>query len=96
MKIAIIDDQKQDRDNLREEVTAYFSGKDIPLECDLFAGGEEFLFPAEGRQYDLVFLDIFMEEPDGIQTARILTFMRLVICQSLWILPLCGGFWMTP
>lgn len=72
MKIAIIDDQKQDRDNLREEVTAYFSGKDIPLECDLFAGGEEFLFPAEGRQYDLVFLDIFMEEPDGIQTARIL------------------------
>ncbi len=49
----------------------YLSEKDISYEIDTFASGKEFLeLGIELVQYDIIFLDINMDEVDGIVTAQ--------------------------
>ena len=71
MKIAIVDDVKQDRENLKKSILRYFTDKEMSLEYDLFANGEDFLSSSRHKHFDVVFLDIFMEGADGISTAQI-------------------------
>lgn len=64
MKIAICDDEKAIREQIRELLK-----KEISEVCpELYETGDALL--AAGKQFDLIFLDIQMAGTDGIETAR--------------------------
>ena len=64
LRIAICDDEKLFRENIKKYVLKYLSEKDISSEIDMFNSGKELL----GLGTDL--LDINMDEMDGIMTAH--------------------------
>lgn len=66
MHIAIVDDEKIIRDQIQNLI------KKKPANCfvETFSTGEELL--AEGKRFDIVFLDIQMDGINGIETARAL------------------------
>ncbi len=66
MKIAICDDNLQDAEGLRDILTRT-EGNDV---IDLFRTGEEFLSAVRERKYDLVFMDIYLRDEDGITVVR--------------------------
>ena len=69
MRIAICDDDPQDRLTMRTLVAEYLDLHNYHIAIDEFPSGEAFL-AADIEQYDLAILDIFMGELTGIQTAR--------------------------
>lgn len=72
MKIAIVDDLKEDRDLLLELLRQFFSRYDFKTEFMEFCCAEDFLEALKPEVYDLVFLDIFMDRMNGMDAARIL------------------------
>ena len=67
MRIAICDDERNDANKIR------FALKDVEnrLEIDIFESGQDFLDSIkDGRQYDLVFMDIYMGDENGMDTVR--------------------------
>lgn len=71
IKIAVCDDEKLFRTNIKELVSDYLNRDSAEYEIDTFCSGEEFLrLGIEMVQYQIVFLDINMEQIDGIMTAK--------------------------
>ncbi len=70
MRIAIIDDDKASRITLKHMLQAWADRNLLEIICDCFSDGNSFLSALLHQQYDIVFMDIYMEEKDGIQTAR--------------------------
>lgn len=71
LRIAICDDEKPFRDNVKKYVDKYLYEKEILFEVHTFSSGEEFLdLGIEIVQYDIIFLDISMDKIDGIATAK--------------------------
>lgn len=71
LNIAICDDEKFFREEIRGLLTSYLDDKGIVHKVDTFGSGEEFaLLGIEMLKYDIVFLDINMERMDGLETAR--------------------------
>lgn len=72
MRLAIIDDNKNDRDNLKTLITDCLKQKKRNQTCSIeaFKGGDEFLTCFQPCKYDAIFLDILMDTLNGIQTAR--------------------------
>lgn len=67
LRIAICDDEINEANNIR------FALMDIEnrLEIDIFEKGQEFLDSIKGgRQYDLVFMDVYMGEENGMEIVR--------------------------
>ena len=85
MKIAICDDDEHDRQNMRRLVTEYIDAKNYHIKIDEYISGESFL-ESDVSQYDLVILDIFMDELNGIETARRFVAehpnMQIIFCSS--------------
>lgn len=65
MKIAIVDDDKQWRQNALRVTKQYFEEEDIVVKS--FASGDAFL--AKNEQYEILILDVEMPGIDGFQTA---------------------------
>lgn len=70
LNIAICDDEKIFRDEIEHLVSEFFSGKNIDYNCKQFSCGKE--LADDLQTYDIVFLDIEMEELNGIETAKAL------------------------
>lgn len=71
IRIAICDDEKTFRENVKRYVKNYLSEKEISYEIDTFSSGKEFLeLGIEMIRYNIVFLDIKMDGIDGIVTAQ--------------------------
>ncbi len=70
MRIAICDDLKEDREYLSCALKEYFFENDMNMEVDIFRSGEEFLEKADSKNYDLMFLDIYMESITGVNVVR--------------------------
>lgn len=68
MRIAICDDQPEYRNLIIQHVQFYFKEHLIDLEADEFSSGEELL--SSDKIFDIVFLDIEMNELNGIQTTK--------------------------
>lgn len=68
MRIAICDDEQEYRKLIIQYVQFYFKEHLIDLECNEFSSGEELLL--SNKKFDIVFLDIEMNELNGIQTAK--------------------------
>ena len=65
IKIAVCDDDEKILGETLELLRHY---KKLPLTADAYTSGEALL--AAGKKYDILLLDIDMEGPDGIETAR--------------------------
>ena len=71
LRIAICDDEKLFRENIKKYVLKYLSEKDISSEIDMFNSGKELLgLGTDLLGYNIIFLDINMDEIDGIMTAH--------------------------
>ncbi len=66
--IAICDDEKHMSDHIRSFVSDFFRKKNQEISLRIFSGGEELL--NYNGQIDILFLDIQMEDMDGMETAR--------------------------
>lgn len=71
LQIAICDDEQYYRDKMKKLVEGYLVKRELQYTLHLFLSGEDFLRQCENSvKYDIVFLDINMEQMDGIQTAK--------------------------
>lgn len=70
LQIAICDDESYYREKLQSLVQAYLDRRHLSGALSFFASGEEFLSQsANNVKYDIVFMDISMNELSGIETA---------------------------
>lgn len=70
MRIAIVDDIASDRETLRERLN--FLLDRLARHADFFEyeSGEAFLAAARQERFTMVFLDIYMDRENGVETAR--------------------------
>lgn len=66
LKIAIVDDEQQFRDDLKKKINCCLSRIQEIGEIELYSSGLEFL--KCWKKFDLVFLDVIMPGKDGIET----------------------------
>lgn len=70
-RIAICDDEPHFREQMKEMLMQYMQDSGVYYEIDIFQSGKELLeLGIEINQYKVIFLDINMDEMDGIQTAK--------------------------
>lgn len=69
MRIAIIDDEANQRETLKEYVSQYFSKKQKSYECFLFERALDFV-DSYNAHYDIILLDIDMPGMDGMTAAK--------------------------
>ena len=69
MRIAICDDDAQDRKHMVTLVSEYLNLHNYHIKIDEYASGEAFL-AGDVAAYDLAILDIFMDQLNGIETAK--------------------------
>lgn len=69
MKIAIVDDDEKDRTLMLQLVSEYLDIHNYNTRIDTYTSGENFLAGPVG-EYALVILDIFMDQLNGIETAK--------------------------
>lgn len=71
IKIAICDSEINDLNELKELISGFVLNKGIVFEIDTFSSGGKFISLGIGMlQYSIIFLDINMDEVDGIMIAK--------------------------
>jgi DNA-binding LytR/AlgR family response regulator len=70
MRVAVIDDESIFRMQLKMMVEKLAATKALPLEVEEFSSGPDFISALTERRFDIVFMDIYMPEMDGIETAK--------------------------
>lgn len=69
--IAICDDEPHFREQMKEMLLRYMQDSGVYYEIELFQSGTELIeLGIELNRYKIIFLDINMDEMDGIQTAK--------------------------
>lgn len=69
LKIALCDDQLLDREIIKLYLGMFFMERGINIKIDEFSSGAE-LLEADLSSYSIAFLDIYMGEITGIETAK--------------------------
>lgn len=86
IKVAICEDSDIDRDMLGEIVGFLMDDRGIDYQVDLYRNGENLVSCYKNKPYDLIFLDIMMNEIDGIETGKLIRGMdgsvEIVYCTS--------------
>lgn len=70
MRIAIVDDFAPERETLRVRLQNQLARLALQAEISEFESGSEFHSAAGKNRFNLVFLDIYMENENGIDTAK--------------------------
>lgn len=70
LHLAICDDEKIYRNDLRKIISTELDLFGIPYHITEYASGEELLSGSEATDYQIIFLDIEMKKLDGINTAK--------------------------
>ena len=71
VKIAVCDDEIIFARKLEKIINKYCTVKQIPFQIDIYQSGKEFIADnIKMMEYQIVFLDINMEEIDGLEAAR--------------------------
>lgn len=70
MRIAVVDDFQKDRDGLALWIEEYIKEKKVNGELFGYPGGEEFLKDFSSGRFQVVFLDIYMNGMNGMETAK--------------------------
>ena len=71
VKIALLDDEKTALTISKGVIEQFFQEKNIPFSVDAFSSSEIFLSMAKEERYQLVFLDIDVDEMNGIDIGKI-------------------------
>lgn len=72
MRIAVVDDCARDRDWLAGELEALLRRRGLEGRVMAFGRGRDFLKAAGEERFALAFLDVYMSEMDGVETAQAL------------------------
>lgn len=70
MRIAIVDDLASDREELRRRLETLLACRQLHAKIFEYGDGNSFLSDAEKENFTLVFLDIYMAEENGVETAK--------------------------
>lgn len=70
MKIAIIDDIQTDQDFLINKIDNYFTKNKITYHISSYKNAETFLDNFEPSYFDIIFMDIYMDEINGMEAAK--------------------------
>lgn len=70
MKIAIVDDNAKERNELRKNLEYYLDQYRVSAKYYEYSNGEAFLNDAQNQSFTVVFLDIYMNGANGIEIAR--------------------------
>lgn len=70
IKVAICEDSKMDRDILQRIIEHLLKERELSFQMDVFDSGESLVMGYSNRPCDLIFLDVFMGEIDGIEAGR--------------------------
>lgn len=71
IKTAVCDDETEMAEELSEKLTGFFSANNIECQITKFSSGTSLLENiGERPDFDVIFLDIKMKAPDGMETAR--------------------------
>lgn len=70
MKIALVDDEKIYLDEIARICREFGAENGIELEIYAFSDGESFLASLDGQAYGIIFMDIFMDGTDGVDTSK--------------------------
>jgi len=68
--IAIIEDDKNYSELMKQYVGNFSRSKNIETDIDAFYSGTEFLASCSEKKYDIVFMDIILPEYDGLEISR--------------------------
>lgn len=69
LKIAVVDDEQTYIDQIKEYIGRYAGEKNREIQTETFHDGSE-LLKNYNRQFDIILLDIEMDEMDGMEAAR--------------------------
>lgn len=69
MRVALLDDEPRENENLRTMVERYAAQHDYDIHCETFTDGRTLL---EAERFDLYFLDYRMDGMDGVAVGRAL------------------------
>ena len=70
MNIAIVEDLKEDMETLLQMLEAYMKERHIDGKITCFSSGDALLEQFQPGEFQCIFLDIYMEGTDGMETAR--------------------------
>lgn len=70
MNIAIVDDAKEEIDNLKSILMDYASIHQLDIKLHCFSSAEQLLEDYRSFQYTAIFMDIYMDQMTGIQAAE--------------------------
>lgn len=86
IKVAICEDSDIDRDMLGEIIGFLMDDRGVEYDVSLYHNGEELVARYKNNPYDLIFLDVMMDEIDGIETGKLIREMdrsvEIVYCTS--------------
>lgn len=81
LQIAVCDDEPFYKNKIKELLEEYLNQRKLCYSISLFDAGEELLAEkASAVKYDIAFIDINMENMDGLETAARLKAMQAQIC----------------
>ena len=69
MKIAVCDDEKIERDRIKDLICKYSVEKNIDIDTEFFITGEDLLDSYEKGKYTMIFLDVEIGKNDGMEIA---------------------------
>ena len=69
MRIAIVDDCESERKELYKKLSESSFSISYDIEICGYSNGTDFLNEAKNDKFDLVFMDIYMDEENGVDTA---------------------------
>ncbi len=70
MRIAIVDDRREDSGLLSALVTEWSEKRGLPLQEEAFPSAEAFLFRWAEKKFDILLLDVEMDGMDGVTLAK--------------------------
>ena len=86
IKAAVCDDSELDRTMLEDIVSRLMSDRGLTYDIVTYVSGKELVSGYKNHPYDIIFLDILMEDIDGIETGRLIREMddkvEIVYCTS--------------
>ena len=72
MRICYCEDEMPQAQLWKKKVLDWAGEQKVSVQCDWYAGAEEFLICSDSCTYDLIFLDIAMKDMNGMELARII------------------------
>ena len=86
IKVAICEDSDLDRDILKEIISFLLADRGLGYDINPYSSGRELVSGYKNHPFDIIFLDILMDDIDGIETGRLIREMddkvEIVYCTS--------------